>query len=76
MVTIHDHASSTTVMLYGINGSINICRSSPPPLAEIDCVAWVKRSSAAARTLLFEYEDTLRRSCSTKAMPRRYRGQG
>jgi hypothetical protein len=28
MVTIHDHASSTTVMLYGINGSINMCRSS------------------------------------------------
>ena len=28
MVTIHDHASSTTVTLYGINGSINICRSS------------------------------------------------
>ena len=28
MVTIHDHASSTTVTLYGINRSINICRSS------------------------------------------------
>ena len=28
MVTIHDHASSTTVTLYGINGSINMCRSS------------------------------------------------
>ena len=28
MVTIHDHASSTTVTLYGINRSINMCRSS------------------------------------------------
>ena len=28
MVTIYDHASSTTVTLYGINRSINMCRSS------------------------------------------------
>ena len=75
MVIIHDHACSTTVKLYAIYDSTKTSPP-PPPLAEIDCVTQAERSSAAARTLLFEQEETLRRSCSTEAVPRRYRGQG
>ena len=54
MVIIHDHACSTTVKLYGIYDSTKMSRSSSTTIAEIDCVTQAERSSAAARTLLFE----------------------
>jgi hypothetical protein len=53
MVIIHDHASSATVKLYDIYDSTKMPRSSSSPV-ETDCVIRAERSSAAARTLLFE----------------------
>ena len=54
MVIIHDHACSTTVKLYAIYDSTKMSRSSSTTTPEIDCVTRAERSSAAARTLLFE----------------------
>ena len=76
MVIIHDHACSTTVKLYAIYDSTEMCRSSSTTTRGDRLCHPSRAEQRGARTLLFEQEDISGRSCTREAMPRRYRGQG
>ena len=77
MVIIHDHACSTTVKLYGIYDSTKMPRSSSTTTrGDRLCDPSRAEQRGGADAAVRVGGDTLRRSCSTEAVPRRYRGQG